>query len=68
MNEQQKITDPDYYLIDVNDNEELTYIASKLGCSVEDIFQAIKATNTNNRAQVYSWLIDQMFKERTQPR
>ena len=68
MNEQQKITNPDYYLIDVNDNEELSYIAAKLGCTIDDIFQAIKEIKTNNRAQVYSWLIDKMFKERTQPR
>jgi hypothetical protein len=53
---------PDYYLIDINDKEELVYIATKLGCHVSDILTAIETLKTRNRAKIYSYIIDGTFK------
>jgi hypothetical protein len=54
---------PDYLLIDINNTDELTYIAVKLGCTVEDIHLAVETLKTYKRAEVYSWLIDKIFRE-----
>ena len=62
MNETSKHQKTDDFLIDPNNNEELTYIASKFGCSVDDIFLAIETTKSTQRSEIYSWLVDYIFK------
>jgi|GEM_PF-6006908 len=52
---------PDYLLIDINDVDELIYIAAKLGCDVSDIYLAVETLKTHRRADVYSWLVDEKY-------
>ena len=58
-----EIKKPDYYQIDINDPEELIYIARKLGCNVGDILSAVGALKTRKRSAIYSYIIDGIFKE-----
>lgn len=53
---------PDHYQIDVENKEELAYIASKLGCQVDDILLAIQTLKTRKRSVIYTHIIDQVFK------
>ena len=53
---------PDYYQIDIENKEELTYIASKLGCQVDDILSAIETLRTSKRSVIYTHIIDAVFK------
>jgi len=50
------------FLIDPNNLEELTYIAAKFGCTVDDVRLAIETTKTLDRVEIYSWLVDYIFK------
>jgi len=50
------------YLIDVENKEELQYIAEKLGCKVNDIISVVNTLETRKRSTIYSYLIDQAFK------
>lgn len=57
-----EIKKPDYYQIDINDPEELIYIARKLGCNVSDILTAVGSLKTRKRSAIYSYIIDGIFK------
>lgn len=50
------------FLIDPNNLEELTYIAAKFGCTVEDVRKGIEVTRTLDRVEIYSWIVDYIFK------
>lgn len=53
---------PAYHIIDIDNKEELAYIASKLGCSVDDILKAIETLQTPTRSTIFNYLIDKAFK------
>jgi len=62
MNDTSKHQKTEDLVIDPNNREELIYIATKFGCSVEDIFLAFETTKSTQRSQIYSWLVDYIFK------
>jgi len=49
--------EPDDILIDITNEEELNYIATKFGCTIQYIFKAIETTKSKHRADIYDWLI-----------
>jgi hypothetical protein len=50
--------------IDINNDEEMSYIAAKFGCSKGDIVVAIETIKSCSRANVYTWLVDFTFQNR----
>lgn len=48
---------PDDVLIDITNEEELHYIATKFGCTIQYILQGIETTKSKHRADIYDWLI-----------
>jgi hypothetical protein len=48
---------PDDIIIDITNEEELLYIATKFGCTTEYIVLAIETTGSKHRVDVYDWLI-----------
>ena len=60
MNKEPAVFTPENFLIDVNNNEELIYIAAKYGCTTADVVLAVETIKTPLRTEVYQWLSENL--------